>query len=110
MYEIQTNTSGTRRMTLTDEQLNTIKKYALFRDLIDSNGIINEAVLDKLKLNVRSMVTSATNCNDLVDFCRDILFHDNMKAFGLQQLVKLYKDWETTVSEPAPTAATESQE
>lgn len=95
MYEIQTNTSGTRRMVITDKQLTTIRKYALFNDLVDSNGIINETVLDKLKLNVRSLITSSVDCHDLVNLCKDVLFHDNMKAFGLQQLVKLYMDWST---------------
>ena len=53
MYTIQANPSGTRTMEVSEENLRTIEKYALFRHLIDSNGIVDEAVLDKLKLNIR---------------------------------------------------------
>ena len=40
------------------ENLKTIEKYALFRHLIDSTGIVDEPVLDKLKLNIRSLIAS----------------------------------------------------
>ena len=52
MYTIQTNASGTRSMEISEENLQTIEKYALFQHLIDSNGIVDESVLDKLKLNL----------------------------------------------------------
>ena len=58
MYTIQTNPTGTRTMDISDEHLQTIEKYALFQHLIDSNGIVDESVLDKLKLNVRSLIAS----------------------------------------------------
>lgn len=94
MYKIQTNQSGTRSMEISEEDLLTIAKYNLFSDLIDSNGIVDESVLDKLKLNVRSLLESDT-CNDkaLLDLCLDVIYHNNMKAFGLQQLVILYINW-----------------
>ena len=41
MYKIQTNLSGTRTIIVSDEHLRTIKDYALLKDLIDSNGIID---------------------------------------------------------------------
>ena len=95
MYTIQTNASGTRSMEISSENLNTIQKYALFQHLIDSNGIIEESVLDKLKLNVRSLIASAEgNCKDLLDLCIDVIYHNNMKAFGLHQLILLYIQWE----------------
>lgn len=98
-YTIQTNASGTRSMEITEEHLLTIRKYALFEHLIDSNGIVDESVLDKLKLNVRSLIASAEcNCKDLLDLCIDVIYHRNMKAFGLQQLVKLYEEWASTPS------------
>ena len=53
MYEIQTNAKGSRQMSVTDENLKTIEKYGLFQQLVDSNGIIDEMVLEKLRLNVR---------------------------------------------------------
>lgn len=86
-------------MEITEEHLLTIRKYALFEHLIDSNGIVDESVLDKLKLNVRSLIASAEcNCKDLLDLCIDVIYHRNMKAFGLQQLVKLYEEWASTPS------------
>lgn len=94
MYTIQTNASGTRSMEISDAHLQTIEKYSLFQHLIDSNGIIDESVLDKLKLNVRSLLSSLEgDTKDLLDLCLDVIYHNNMKAFGLHQLVLLYIDW-----------------
>ncbi|MBO5251615.1 MAG: hypothetical protein J6B31_06435 [Bacteroidaceae bacterium] len=95
MYSIQTNASGTRSMEISEVNLQTIRKYSLFQHLIDSNGIVDESVLDKLKLNVRSLIASdEQNCKDLLDLCIDVIYHNNMKAFGLHQLVLLYIRWE----------------
>ena len=78
----------------------TIEKYALFQQLIDSNGIVDESVLDKLKLNVRSLIAAQTeNCKDLLDLCIDVIYHNNMKAFGLHQLILLYIKWENEKAE-----------
>jgi hypothetical protein len=94
MYKIQTNQSGTRSMEISDEQLMTIDKYCLFSDLIDSNGFVDESVLDKLKLNVRSLLEGENGKDKaLLDLCLDVIYHNNMKAFGLQQLVLLYINW-----------------
>lgn len=93
-YTIQANLSGTRRITLSETNLVTIEKYGLFRHLIDSNGIVDESVLDKLKLNVRSLIASKEeDTKDLLDLCIDVVYHKNMKAFGLQQLIRLYLEW-----------------
>lgn len=81
-------------MDISDEHLQTIEKYALFQHLIDSNGIVDESVLDKLKLNVRSLIASMEeNSKDLLDLCIDVIYHNNMKAFGLHQLILLYIQW-----------------
>ena len=94
MYTIQANPSGTRCIEVSNENLRTIEKYALFRHLIDSTGIVDEGVLDKLKLNIRSLIASQEeNSKDLLDLCIDVIYHNNMKAFGLQQLIKLYLNW-----------------
>ena len=94
MYTIQTNASGTRSMEISEKHLETIEKYSLFQQLIDSNGIVDETVLDKLKLNIRSLIASMEeNSKDLLDLCIDVIYHNNMKAFGLQQLIKLYLQW-----------------
>lgn len=88
MYTIQTNASGTRCMEISEENLQTIEKYALFQHLIDSNGIVDESVLEKLKLNIRSLITSEEGNNkELLDLCIDVIYHNNMKAFGLHQLI-----------------------
>ena len=93
-YRIQTNASGTRSLTVGESHLHTIRKYSLFDNLVDSNGIIDESVLDKLKLNVRSMLESGTDDgHGLLDLCLDVVYNNNMKAFGLNQLVGLYAKW-----------------
>lgn len=95
IYKIQANASGTRNIAVTEEHLNTIKKYSLLKNLIDSNGIIDEPVLDKLKLNVRSMLESSAEVDkELLDLSLDVIYNNNMKAFGLYQLVLLFIKWE----------------
>ncbi|MCI1647024.1 MAG: hypothetical protein LKI39_06495 [Bacteroides sp.] len=94
MYTIQANPTGTRSLEVSDKHLATIEKYGLFRRLIDSNGIVDEAVLEKLRLNIRSLIASQEeDSKDLLDLCIDVIYHNNMKAFGLQQLIKLYLEW-----------------
>ena len=94
MYTIQANQSGTRTLEISEENLKTIEKYSLFQHLIDSNGIVDESVLDKLKLNIRSLIASSENdCKDLLDLCIDVIYHNNMKAFGLFQIIQLYLKW-----------------
>ena len=94
MYKIQTNSSGTRSIEISEEHLQTIEDYQLFRDLIDSNGYVDEQVLDKLKLNVRSLLESQDGIDkDLLNLCLDVIYHPNMKSYGLQQLVLLYINW-----------------
>ena len=90
MYKIQANPSGTRTIMVSEQHLETIEKYQLMRNLVDSNGI----VLDKLKFDVRSLFESETgNDKQLLDLCLDVIYNPNMKAFGLQHLVVLYADW-----------------
>lgn len=99
MYTILCNMKGSRKLTIEEAHLNTIERYDLFSDLIDSNGIIEESVLEKLRLNVRSLLDPSgpsKGCPDpqLIDLCERVLFHNDMKAFGLHQLILLYIDWE----------------
>ena len=92
--KIQTNSSGTRSIEIQEAHLQTIEKYQLLRDLIDSNGYVDEQLLDKLKLNIRSLLESQAGVDkELLDLCLDVIYHPNMKAFGLQQLVLLYINW-----------------
>ena len=72
MYTIKTNKSGTRSMEITEEHLLTIEKYQLFSGLVDSNGIVDEDVLDKLKLTLRSLIVAQDGSKDLLDLCIDV--------------------------------------
>ena len=99
-YEITTNAKGSRQMDITDEQLETIRKHALFEGLVDSNGIIDETVVEKLRLNVRALMEAQPGQAELLDLCQNVLFHDNMKAYGLNQLVELYAGWQKDHPEP----------
>ncbi len=92
--KIQANPPGTRSIEVTEEHLQTIEKYQLFRDLIDSNGYVDEQVLEKLKLNVRSLLESeAGHDKQLLDLCLDVLYNANMKALGLKNLYAYYVEW-----------------
>ena len=100
MYKIQSNQSGSRSIDITEKHLETIEKYQLFRDLIDSHGFVDEQVLDKLKFNIRSLLESeSTRDNDLLDLCLDVIYHTNMKSFGLQQLIVLFINWKQQKAE-----------
>ena len=88
---IQANSSGTRSIEITEEHLATIRKYSLLNGLIDSNGIVEESVLDKLKLNIRALLDSVgTSDKALLDLCFDVVYHKDMKALGLHNLIILY--------------------
>lgn len=97
MYDIQLNESGTRHMSVGAAQFETIKKHNLFGGLVGSAGFVTENELDKLKLNLRSLIASGT-CDDtkeLLDLCIDIVYHDKMKAYGLRNLIAAYQAWES---------------
>ena len=97
MYTIQSNPSGTRTIEVSDENLLTIRKYSLFAQLIDSSGIVDDTTLEKLKQTVRALIASQEeDCKDLLELCL-VLYHDNMKAFGLKKLIDLYVEWEKTL-------------
>lgn len=94
MPTIQANPSGSKTINVSEEHLETIRQYSLFKDLIDSNGIIDEAVLDKLKFNVRSLLESEYSTDkNLLNLCLDVIYHPSMKAFSLHRLLLLYIDW-----------------
>lgn len=91
--KIQANASGTRSIEVSQKHLETIHKYSLLNGLIDSNGIVDETVLDKLKLNIRSLLESVgTSDINLLDLCFDVIYHKDMKALGLHNLILLYAD------------------
>ncbi|MBR6370033.1 MAG: hypothetical protein IKS24_03015 [Bacteroidaceae bacterium] len=95
MFTIQANQSGTRSINVSEENLSTIRRFSLFQLLIDSNGIVTEQSLDKLKLNIRSLLTTPEgSAKELLDLCIDVIYHRDMKAFGLQNLMALYERWD----------------
>lgn len=108
MYKIICNLKGSRSMEISDTHLNTISRYALLSDLLDSNGLVDDNVLDKLRLNVRSLLEVHHDDKDLLDLCQDVIFHDNMKSFGLHQLILLFIDWEKN-QEEEPTESSEKE-
>lgn len=93
MYTIKTNKSGTRSIEISEEHLLTIEKYQLLSCLVGSNGIVDEGVLDKLKLTIRSLIVSQDGSKELLDLCIDVIYHNNMKALGLSALIELYEGW-----------------
>ena len=109
MYNIQLNESGTRNMNVTEQNLQTIHKYNLFNDLVSSTGYVTEADLDKLKLNIRSLIASSSeNTKDLLDLCIDVIYHDKMKAFGLKNLIAVYNMWQDSLPTEGATPAEEA--
>lgn len=94
MYTILCNMKGSRKLSVKKAHLNTIEHYALFSELLDSNGIVEDSVLEKLRLNVRSLLSNGDPDPRLIDLCEHVLFHRDMKAFGLHQLILLFIDWE----------------
>ena len=103
MYKILANHSGTRSISVSESHLETLEKYHLLENLTDSNGIVDEGVLDKLKFTVRSMLSGdAGSDRGLLDLCLDVIYHSNMKALGLGNLMALYKEWQS--NRPAPEA------
>ena len=87
------NASGTRTIEFTEEQLQIVKKYSLFDRIANSTGVIDEESLGKLRLTVRSLIASQTMVSkELLDIC-PILYHEDMKALGLKNLIKCYTEW-----------------
>lgn len=91
--QIIANAKGTRTIEITSEHIETLRKYKLFRNLIDSNGIVDETVLSKLRLNIRALLENeGTADKNLMDLCFDVIYNPNMKAIGLGNLIKLYAE------------------
>lgn len=89
-------------MAITEEHLQTIERFSLFSDLLDSNGIVDDNVLEKLRFNVRSLLESTNYDNQLLTLVKEVLMHDNMKSFGLHNLILLYIDWKKQLATNEP--------
>ena len=93
-FNIVSNASGTRTMTITEENLEVIKQYSLFKNLVGSNGIVDDSVLTTLKSFVGGLIDSTSAADaKLVRFYKDVLAHPNMKSVGLANLIELYAHW-----------------
>ena len=93
MYKLQANPTGTRNIVVTESHMETIERYSLLENLVESNGIIDEGTLEKLRSNIRSFIFANEDCKDLIDLCYNVIYHNDMKAFGLRQLMMLFIDW-----------------
>lgn len=103
MYNIQANESGTRSINVSQENLETLRSFSLLQFLVDSNGIITEQSLDKLKLTIRSLLTTPQGSDKaLLDLCIDVIYHRDMKAFGLKNLIALYEQWNAANPQQIP--------
>ena len=90
---INANASGTRTIEVTETQLQIIRKYMLLDRIANSMGIIDEDSLNGLRLTVRSLIASQTMpSKDLIELCL-VLYHEDMKAIGLNNLMKCYSEW-----------------
>ena len=91
--KINANASGTRTIEVTEVELEIIKRYSLLDRIANSAGIIDEDSLNKLRLTVRSLIASQTMASkELLDLCL-VLYHEDMKALGLNNLIKCYNEW-----------------
>lgn len=91
--KINANASGTRTIEVNEVQLQIIRKYSLLDRIANSMGIIDEDSLNKLRLTVRSLIASQTMASkELLELCM-VLYHEDMKALGLNNLAKLYTEW-----------------
>ena len=103
--KINANASGTRTIEVTEVQLQIIRRYSLLDRIANSAGIIDEDSLNKLRLTVRSLIASQTMASkELLELCL-VLYHEDMKALGLNNLMKCYNEWlmsqESQLSEDA---------
>ena len=90
---IHANASGTRTIEVTETQLQIIRKFSLLDRLADSMGIISEDSLNKLRLTVRSLIASQVmDSKELLELCL-VLYHEDMKALGLNNLINCYNEW-----------------
>lgn len=98
--EIKANAKGSRYIEVTEQHLDTIKEYSLFHDLVGSDGFVDETTLEKLQRNVRALLEAGHDTDkNLLDLCFDVIYHRDMKALGLRNLMLLYISYNDVNSE-----------
>lgn len=106
--KIDANATGTRTIEVTEEQMQTIRKYMLFERIADSMGIVDESALEKLRCTVRSLIASQEeDSKALLKLCL-VLYDDNMKSLGLKNLISCYKQWESRLQDEDVTTESET--
>ena len=56
-----------------------------------SDGFVDDTTLEKLQHNVRALLEAGNDKDkDLLDLCFDVIYHRDMKALGLRNLMLLY--------------------
>ncbi len=89
--EIKANAKGSRYIEVTEKHLETIKEYFLFHNLVGCDGYVDDTTLEKLQYNVRALLETGKNTDkNLLDLCFDVIYHKDMKALGLRNLMLLY--------------------
>ena len=102
IMKINANASGTRTIEVTEEQLSLIKKYSLLDRITNSLGIADEESLAKLRLTVRSLIASQEmDAKELLELC-PVLYDENMKALGLNNLMECYNGWLASLAKETP--------
>ena len=91
--KINANVSGTRTIEVNEVQLQIIRRYSLLDRIANSAGTVDEDSLNRLRLTVRSLIASQEMASkELLELCL-VLYHEDMKAYGLNNLIKLYNEW-----------------
>lgn len=91
--KINANATGTRTIEVTEEHLQTISRYSLLERIANSMGLVDESSLEKLRCTVRSLIASQEeDSKALLKLCL-VLYDDNMKALGLNNLIACYNEW-----------------
>ena len=94
MYKINANEKGSRTIQVSEEQLRILEKYDLLEHLADSNGVVDENTLSKLRFTATSLMEGmVSDMQTLLSLQKDVILHNDMKALGLKNLMHLYEEW-----------------
>ena len=94
MYKINANEKGSRTIKVSDDHLRISEKYDLLDHMADSNGVVDENTLSKLRFTVTSLMEGMMNdMQTLLSLQKNVIQHNDMKALGLKNLMHLYEEW-----------------
>ena len=102
---ITLNASGTRTLSVSVEDFETLRHYRLLDDLVGSHGVVDDETLERLRRTLRSLIASTDgDVKPLLNLCVNVVFHDRMKAYGLAQLIAAYRQY---IAKTAPSSDNE---